>query len=157
MALLTRLRTQDETDPSGLPGLLTLAVGAGFLAVGVLGLVLTGFDPDRERWVLWLFRVNLLHNVVHLLFGVLGLLMWRSLTNARLYGLVLLVGYGAVLVWGLVFANYEDTGPNALALNSWDNVLHLLLVVAGALIWRWQVPASNEARRPAEDEYRPQR
>jgi ABC-type transport system involved in multi-copper enzyme maturation permease subunit len=157
MALLTRLRTQDEKDPSGLPGLMTLAVAVGFLGAGVLGMLLTGFDPDRERFVLWVFRVNLLHNVVHLLFGLLGLAWWRSLTNARLYGLVLLAGYGVVLLWGLIFVNYDNTEPNALALNSGDNVLHLALVVAGALIWRWQVPGSNEARREAEDTYRPQR
>ena len=74
-----------------------LALGVVFILVGILGFIpgvnqmhhgpdlnLTVTDPGHGM-LLGLFHVNVLHNAVHLLFGVLGIAMSRTFTNARLY------------------------------------------------------------------------
>jgi hypothetical protein len=116
-------------------------VGLVFLALGVLGFVRTGFGDfagDQHAMLLG-FAVNPLHNVVHLAFGVLGLLMASGSGLARLYGWLLFLGYGAVLLWGLALAGVFSTNPverlgNPLALNVNDNWLHLGLAAVGLLI-----------------------
>ena len=109
------------------------AVGAVFLLVGVLGFIpgitagpgigLAGHHS--EAFLLGLFQVSVLHNVVHLLFGVAGLALGRSATAAKGY----LVWGGAVylvlFVYGLVFGG--ETAANFVPLNAADNILHLVL------------------------------
>jgi len=63
--------------------------GAVFILVGVLGFVTTGgmqmgdaLNPPR---LLGLFPVNVAHNLVHLLFGVWGILAARSFAGAQAY------------------------------------------------------------------------
>jgi hypothetical protein len=85
------------------------------------------------------FTLNPLHNVVHLVFGVLGVLMASTSGLARLYGWLLFLGYGAVMLWGLALAGVFATNPveplgNPLALNVNDNWLHLGLAAVGLLI-----------------------
>ena len=70
---------------------IAMAFGAVFLAVGVLGLVTPGGmsmsagpDPAPGR-ILGMFEVNLLHNVVHILVGVWGLLASRTFNGAKMF------------------------------------------------------------------------
>jgi uncharacterized protein DUF4383 len=112
----------DSRHPSQL---LTLAVGAVYALVGVLGFLVTGFDnfaAEADKTLLG-FEVNPLHNLVHLAIGLAGLAMWRRLDTARTYGWLLAVGYGAVFVYGLVAAGNSDI--NRLSINGADNGLHL--------------------------------
>src|SRR5690606_18201082 len=89
----------------------TLAVAAVFLLVGVLGFipgVTTNFDSmefaghESEAMLLGIFQVSVLHNIVHLLFGVAGLAMARTAGLAKLY----LIGGGVIYlvlwVYGLI-------------------------------------------------------
>ena len=114
-----------------------LAVGAVFLLVGILGFIpgiTSNFDEitfaghDSDATLLGIFQVNVLHNVVHLLFGVIGIVAARTWESARLY----LVGGGVVYlvlwVYGLVID--LDGTANLVSLNSADNWLHLALGVA---------------------------
>lgn len=119
------------------PGqLVAAAAGVVFLVVGVAGFVpglTTNFDELRfaghesEALLLGLFQVSVLHNIVHLLFGVAGLAMARSLQAARAY----LLGGGVVylLLWlyGLFISAESDA--NFVPLNSADNWLHLGLAI----------------------------
>lgn len=113
-----------------------LVTGAVFLLVGVLGFipgVTTNFDqlgfagPGSEALLLGLFQVSILHNIVHFLFGVAGVLMAKSASGARNY----LIGGGAVylLLWiyGLVIGH--DTPANFVPFNHADNWLHLFLAI----------------------------
>jgi len=116
-------------------------LGLAFLVAGVAGFVRTGFgDFAGEHHALLLgFAVNPLHNVIHLAFGVLGLLMATGSGLARLYGWIVFLAYGAVLVWGLMLAGVVSSNPvsglgNPLALNTNDNWLHLGLAAVGLLI-----------------------
>ena len=60
--------------------------GVVLLLIGVLGFVTTGMSMDSDMAtapkLLGLFPVNALHNVVHLLFGVWGLLASRTAAGA---------------------------------------------------------------------------
>src|SRR3954468_12082190 len=78
-----------------------MTVGATFLLVGVLGFIpgitsgysdlsFAGHTSDAK--LLGIFQVSILHNIVHLLFGVVGLAMARTTAGAVNY----LIGGGVV-------------------------------------------------------------
>jgi hypothetical protein len=116
------------------PQLVGLAVGAVFTIIGVVGFFITGFDDfagmDPGESLLG-FMINPLHNVVHLLLGLAGLALARTLSGARRYGWLLAVGYGAAFVYGL-FAVGETW--DFLNLNWADNWLHLVTALVGLAI-----------------------
>jgi hypothetical protein len=109
-------------------------VGAVFLLVGIAGFIpgiTTNFDDltfagtDSRAELLGLFQVSVLHNLVHLAFGVLGLLASRTVPASRLY----LIGGGVVYLlltlYGVVIDLGDDT--NFVPVNTADNWLHLFL------------------------------
>lgn len=89
-----------------------LIMGLVFLAVGVLGFVptlrtLPGDMPpiavDSAYGLLFgLFPVNLLHNLVHILFGLWGIFAYASHRAARSYAGVVAVSYAVLTVLGLI-------------------------------------------------------
>ena len=117
-----------------LPRTLALVVGALYLLIGVLGFFVTGFDRFAEHTdeTLLGFEINPLHNVVHVVVGLAGLVMSSSLSTARAFGWLLAVGYGGTFVLGLVVA--DDPDHNVLSLNTADNVLHLVSAALGLLV-----------------------
>ncbi|MBC7301021.1 MAG: DUF4383 domain-containing protein [Nocardia sp.] len=112
--------------------LAALAVGAVFLLVGVLGFI-PGIttDYDSLQWagheshaqLFGIFTVSVLHNVVHLLFGVLGLIAAASAGAARTFLLVGGVIYLALWLYGLLVDQHSDA--NFVPLDDADNWLHL--------------------------------
>jgi hypothetical protein len=117
-------------------------VGAGFLLSGVGGFipgVTTNYDDltfaGHESGALLLdtFQVSILHNVVHLLFGVAGLAMARTWPGARTFLLGGGVVYLGLWVFGLLVAD-ETTSANFVPLNDADNWLHLGLGAAMLLL-----------------------
>ncbi len=130
-------------------------LGLVFLVAGVVGFVRTGFgDFAGEQHSLLLgFAVNPLHNVVHLAFGVLGLLMATGSGLSRLYGWIVFLAYGVVLAWGLMLVGVVAVNPvevigNPLAINVNDNWLHLGLAAVGLLIA--VLPARRKVVLPPE-------
>jgi ABC-type transport system involved in multi-copper enzyme maturation permease subunit len=110
---------------------LALAVGALFLLIGIAGFFVTGFTDHDPSRTLAGFAVNPLHNIVHLLIGGAGIALARTQSGARTYGLLLIAGYGLTFLYGL-FAQRAEW--DFLNINAADNVLHLLAVLAGAVI-----------------------
>ena len=53
-------------------------------------------------YLLGLFPINLVHNLVHLAIGVWGVVAYRSLPAARIYARGLAVIYGVLTVFGLI-------------------------------------------------------
>lgn len=133
-----------------------LLFGIVFLVVGVLGFV-PGIttDYDSMTWaghhsdakLLGIFEVSVLHNVVHLAFGVAGILMARSMQLARGYLIGGGVVYFAVWIYG-VSINRDDAG-NFLPVNDADNWLHLGLAVAMILIGGFLPPLETRNAEPA--------
>ena len=114
-------------------GLVFLLVGIGGFIPGVTSnydeLSLLGTDSNAE--LLGIFRVSIVHNVVHLLFGV-GILAAASSALSKAY----LLGGGVVylLVAGLGFVIDEDSDANVLPVNDADNFLHVGLSLAMILV-----------------------
>jgi hypothetical protein len=113
-----------------------IAVSIVFLLVGVLGFVpgvttnydqLTFAGPMSGAQLLGIFTVSVLHNVVHLLFGVVGLLAARSFNGARSYLIVGGIVYLVLFIYGMVIP--MDGPANFVPMNPADNVLHLVLAI----------------------------
>ena len=122
------------TGTRPLPQLLALVFGAVYLVVGIVGFFVTGFDhfaDNSQHEMLLFFMINPLHNVAHILVGVAGLLLARTLAGARTYGWLLAGLYGALFVYGL-FAVGEDW--DFLNINAADNVLHAATALIGLVI-----------------------
>ncbi len=116
------------------PQTLALVFGAVYLLIGIVGFFVTGFNDffahDTGKALLG-FEINGFHNVVHILIGVAGLMLARTLAGARTYGWLLAVGYGAAFIYGLIAINKEW---DFLSLNWADNILHLLSALVGLVI-----------------------
>ena len=138
-----------------------LLAGAAFLLVGVLGFVpgiTSGFSDlsfagrHSEAHLLGVFQVSVLHNVVHLLFGVALLAAARTAGAAR--GFLLGAGaiYLALTVYGFLISH--DSPANFVPVNAADNVLHLGLglgmVAAGLVLGRSGSHQDSTARHTAD-------
>ncbi|KWX57213.1 DUF4383 domain-containing protein [Mycobacterium sp. NAZ190054] len=128
---------QNRVRPSRTPvQLAALVVGIVFLIVGIAGFIpgittnyseLSFAGHHSSAMLLGVFAVSILHNVVHLLFGVAGIAMARNVPGARMY----LIGGGAIyaVLWlyGLVIDH--NSSANFVPVNTADNWLHLGLAV----------------------------
>jgi hypothetical protein len=117
------------------PEILALAFGAVYLLVGIIGFFVTGFDHfadnEQHEMLLGLFMINPLHNVAHILVGIAGLVLARTLAGARTYGWLLAVLYAALFVYGLIAVGKDW---DFLNINAGDNVLHLATALVGLVI-----------------------
>ena len=134
-----------------------LLAGAVFLLVGVLGFVpgittsysdLSLAGRQSQAQLLGLFQISVLHNLVHALFGVAGLLAARTVSGARGF----LLGAGAIYlvltVYG--FAIGSSSPANFVPVNAADNLLHLGLgvgMLAAGFVLGKTTPRSAPARR----------
>ena len=118
-----------------------LIFGIVFLAVGAAGVIPGITTPPHAGHpdlavdmgygqVLGLFPVNVLHNIVHLLFGVWGLLAYKSLSASKGYARAVAIIYAvltvAVIVPGL------NTMFGLVPLFGNDIWLHALLALVAA-------------------------
>jgi hypothetical protein len=102
--------------------------------VGILGLLVTTNQDTVEP--LLGFDVNLTHNLVHLLTGVLGLIAGFSvLMYARTYAIVFGVVYTALGIWGLIAGDGFDPFGLFGSINMADHVLHLAIGLLGIGAW----------------------
>jgi len=105
-------------------------LGVVFLLVGILGFVSTGMsmdpNPETAPRLLGLFPVNALHNVVHLLFGVWGLVAARSFGAAKTYATV----SGAIYVVLAVLGFIAPTTFGLIPIGSHDIWLHAVLGIS---------------------------
>lgn len=110
-----------------------LWIGIIFLVVGVLGFVpalVTG-----NGLLLGIFAVDAVHNVIHLLVGVLGVAAYYW-DRARLYCQGLGIVYLLVGILGFIPALLFGDGMllGLFSVNVADNLLHLIVGIAAAYI-----------------------
>lgn len=117
-----------------------LVLGLAFLAAGILGFVprLVVMPPDQPALkveiahglLFGLFPVNAVHNAVHLLFGIWGVVVWRDFAASRTYARSVAVIYAVLAVAGLI------PGLNTLfglvPLHGHDVWLHAVIALASA-------------------------
>jgi hypothetical protein len=111
-----------------------LVFGVTLVAAGIIGFFYTAsFDTgngiERDA-VLGILDVNGWHNIVHILTGVLGLLVVASYGASRGYAFGLGAVYIAVALAGFIAGSGNEL-INLIPVNTEDNVLHLLIGIAG--------------------------
>jgi hypothetical protein len=106
--------------------------GAVYVAVGLLGFVVTGFSDfaaiSSDKLIL--FGVNPLHNLVHVAVGAVWLAASRTESSARVVSALIGAVYLVVGVLGLFLAG-GDSELNILNLNQPDNLLHFASALLG--------------------------
>jgi hypothetical protein len=109
-----------------------LVVGAVLTAAGILGFFYSSDfgDPGEVDAVIGILDVNGWHNVVHLVTGLLGLAAATAYASARLYALGLGAVYVVVAIWGFIIGDGEAI-LSIIPVNTEDNILHLLIGIAG--------------------------
>ncbi len=119
-----------------------LLAAVAFLAVAILGFVpgittrysdLSFAGHESGVLLLGLFQVSVLHNLVHAMFGVVGLVAAKTVSGARGF----LLGAGAVYLVLTVFGLLIDFDSplNFVPLNGADNWLHLGLGLGMLAAW----------------------
>jgi hypothetical protein len=104
--------------------------GAVFIIVGLLGFA---YSRNMDTgMILGLFMVNAVHNVVHLAFGIWGLMAAKTFSGAKMYGLA-----GGVIYLVLAICGYfVPAGFGLVPLGGNDIYLHaglgIILLGAGA-------------------------
>src|SRR5215210_1896965 len=114
-----------------------MILGVVFVLVGVLAFIpgINQTDPadaptlsvtgPGHGYLLGLFHVNVLHNLVHILFGVMGILMGRTAAGAVLYARIVAVAYGLLALMGLVPS--LNTTFGLIPIHGADVILHALI------------------------------
>ena len=124
-----------------------LVLGVVYLAVGIIGFAVTGFDgwfSESFNEELLIFPLNPAHNVVHLLIGAVWLWASRTAATARAANLGIGIAYLAVFLLGLLGALKWlaiESGIDAP-----DQLLHL---VTGGLAVYFGTAGAGTRARPA--------
>jgi hypothetical protein len=122
-----------------------LIVGVLFVAVGLIGFLpgvttdvgaidVAGRESDAQLF--GLFTVSVLHNVLHIAFGIAGIIMARTGSHSHVY----FIGGGMVYLalWLYGWAVEQNSPANFMPVDDADNWLHLALgvgmVALGALL-----------------------
>jgi len=132
-----------------------LLMGIVFAVVGIAGFVPALLTPptghpdlmiDAGHGRLFgLFPVNILHNLVHLLFGAWGVLAYRSFVAARGYARVVAWSYGLLTVMGLI--PFLNTAFGLVPIHGHDIWLHAGIALVAAY-FGYRAPVAAEAPRP---------
>jgi Domain of unknown function (DUF4383) len=109
--------------------MVALLFGAIYLVAGVLGFLpfLGGSYTQTNSALLGLFKINLLHNLVHVVIGIAGLAAASSLANSRTF----CQAVGVILLLLGVLGVFVASPLGLLYLGELDIPLHL---VTGAVL-----------------------
>ena len=113
-----------------------LVLGLGFVVTGIAGFFPTPAEPPAGLTqthgfghALGILPVNTLHNIVHIVFGLLGIMASRgTFMSARGYAQFVAVAYGLLVILGLLPATNTTFG--LIPLYGADVWLHLIIAAA---------------------------
>jgi hypothetical protein len=133
-----------------------LVFGIVFLVVGIAGFIpgltihletIQFAGHESEALLLGVFQVSILHNIVHILYGIVGLAVANSFNASKQYLIWGGIIYAVLFLYGLFITG--DHPANFVPLNSADNWLHIVLAVAmvalGLLLGRRRETADRRA------------
>lgn len=123
-----------------------LVIGLTLTVTGIVGFFYsasfsTGDGTERDA-VLGILDVNGWHNIVHIASGAIGLAAVGSYAGSRAYALGLGAVYVLVTLLGFIAGDGEELF-NLIPVNTEDNLLHLLIGIAGV-----GAGLATPARRP---------
>src|SRR3954464_2334342 len=125
-----------------------MILGVVFIVVGILGFVpginqMHNHDPNLAiegpgtGHLLGIFHVNVLHNLVHIVFGVMGVVMVRA-GKSRDYCRFVAIAYGLLAILGLIpTANINHTF-GLIPIEGADVALHALIAIAAG-VFGWAI------------------
>lgn len=128
-----------------------LVYGIVFLLVGIAGFVPAFVTPPEgaaadtaaaHGRLFGLFPVNTLHNLVHIGFGIWGLIAYRAFGGARIYARSVAVIYGIFTIMGLIPG--LNTVWGLVPLYSHDIWLHAVLAIVAA-VFGWKPQRTGRA------------
>ena len=134
-----------------------LILGIIFLLVGVAAFIPGLVQPGTGEYELvvtgpgtgylfGLFHVNVLHNLVHLGFGVWGVIAFGSFMASRAYAKSVAVVYGILVIMGLV--PLLSTTFGLIPIHGHDVWLHLVIALAaGYFGWAVEPESASEPVR----------
>ena len=130
--------------------LFCLVVGATLIVAGIIGFfynsTFTSDEGVRDA-VFGILDVNGWHNVVHIATGLVTLwFAFQPAASARLWALVFGLLYVVVAAWGFIVGD-GDSILSIIPVNTEDNVLHLILGIAGLAVYMLTAPRAD--RTPA--------
>lgn len=116
---------------NNLAKLYATVLGAVLTVVGVLGFV-PALAPGGN--LLGIFAIDPLHNIIHILSGVVGLAVAFAARGAyaRYYALIFGAVYGLVTIIGFI---QGTTVLGLINVNLADNILHLLIAAASLAVF----------------------
>ena len=128
-----------------------LIAGIAYLAAGILGFIPQLLSPPPANapqvgitafygYLLGLFPVNFLHNLVHLAIGAWGIAASRAVGGARAYSKALAVIYGVLAVMGLIPA--LNTTFGLIPIHGHDVWLHAVTAAIAAYFGWASKPAT---------------
>jgi hypothetical protein len=130
-----------------------LIFGIAFLAIGIAGFIPGLVQPHGAEHdlaveafsgnVLGLFPVNVLHSAVHVLFGLWGLLAYKSLSASVGYAKGVAIIYAVLTIAGLVPG--LDTLFGLVPLYGNDIWLHAVLAIVAAYFGFVHKPTAADA------------
>lgn len=116
---------------------LLYVIGAVFILIGLLGFV---NDP-----ILGIFEVNPMHNIVHLVSGILAVVFaGKPEAQARKFALILGIVYALVTILGFIQGEGDLLG--LVEINNADNYLHVLLTVVLLAIGLGKLSGTTESK-----------
>ncbi|RDI46543.1 DUF4383 domain-containing protein [Aquicella lusitana] len=104
--------------------IIAVIFGIAFIFAGVAGF-LPSLAPDG--FLLGYFQVNAMHNLVHIISGVIAIMAATSHKYSRLYFQVFGIIYAIVTIIG--FARNGDLSFIMMQFNTADNILHLVIAL----------------------------
>lgn len=102
--------------------------GVVFLVVGILGYVPAAVSVDGHLF--GIFAIDSMHNMVHIVTGIIALVVAMKVDYAKLYFKVFGVIYGIVAVLGFVGGG----DMMVMHMNMADHILHLVVAVVALYV-----------------------
>lgn len=118
-----------------------LVIALVYLVLGIAGLFVPGnagstptgaFGVHAPQYVLWIFSVSPIMNIMHILVGVLGLPSARDVGGVAIYSLTAAIWFAAISAYSILVLTV-GTGDR-INLNWADVVLHLVTMAVAAVL-----------------------
>jgi len=135
--------------------IVALTLGVVFTLIGIVGYFIPMENNTGVQALFGIFDVDMVHNTIHLLFGILGIA--AAFTGfSRRYNQAFGVIYIVLALLGLIPALYFPAGTyghdhglflGLIHLSIADHILHLVTGIAGAVVGFGLLDGNRTARR----------